>query len=251
MFFESKHSLAEKEFELHLTENHSFPLHLHRSFEFLAQISGCTEVQIDQRSYLLRAGQAVLIFPFQSHSYKMIETGQLLMSIFSADMVPAFCHDLSRLPNDPMMEFTVTELPDTSNALLRRSFLYGICGKFDIGRCYRAVSGKENVLVDLLLYAEQHLCTPCLLRDAAKAVGYDYAYVAKLFKRKVGVPFSRYVNLLRIRQSQLLMRTTSKSITEILYLCGFGSARTFNREFAAATGLSPSAWRRQNDLTVG
>ena len=76
MLFEGKHSFNEQEFKISKGQNLSFMKHIHRSFEFYLQLGGTTEVVIDEKQYVLKAGQAVLIFPFQYHSYKTVENAQ-------------------------------------------------------------------------------------------------------------------------------------------------------------------------------
>ena len=67
MFFEPKHSIEENEFRLSFSKALTFPLHIHRSFEFYAQTDGAADVTVGDRTYRLSAGDAVLIFPFQVH----------------------------------------------------------------------------------------------------------------------------------------------------------------------------------------
>ena len=63
MIFESQHSIDEALFAIRYMMNITFPLHLHRSFEYVEQICGSTEITICDQKYLLKPGDAVLIFP--------------------------------------------------------------------------------------------------------------------------------------------------------------------------------------------
>ena len=69
MFFEPQNSISEAKFGTHYMTNIQFPLHLQRSFEYAEQLSGTSEVTVDQKKYILEPGDAVLIFPLQPHSY--------------------------------------------------------------------------------------------------------------------------------------------------------------------------------------
>jgi YesN/AraC family two-component response regulator len=100
--------------------------------------------------------------------------------------------------------------------------------------------------MELLRYAEQSFRSDCLLRDAAARIGYDYAYVSKFFKRRVGLSFRQYVNLLRINEARRLLKETSDGISEIKDACGFRCLRTFDREFFTVTGKTPSEYRRRH-----
>ncbi|MBQ9115452.1 MAG: AraC family transcriptional regulator [Clostridia bacterium] len=247
MFFESKHSLDENLFRLSVGMGMNFPLHIHRSFEYYAQISGQTRVEIDGKDYLLTPGKAVLIFPFQVHSYCAdTPDEQHRMCIFSPDMVPDFYkQNGSGIPEDNLFEHALSEMPIGDNVFTQRSVAYGICGAFHVGRSYRdAVKGiGDGTLTELLIFADRSFRSECLLRDAAAFIGYDYAYVSKLFKRRIGIPFKQYVNLLRIRESRLLLRSTNDSISSIKEKCGFQTLRSFDREFMRETGMTPSEYR--------
>ena len=109
------------------------------------------------------------------------------------------------------------------------------------------MSGKNDnqILVSLLLFADKNFKSKCLLRDAASTIGYDYAYISKLFKRKAGISFRQYVNNLRIIESKQLLRSDAKSIEEIAEACGFSSLRTFDREFKNQNGISPSEYKKK------
>jgi YesN/AraC family two-component response regulator len=65
----------------------------------------------------------------------------------------------------------------------------------------------------LLIYAEENYKTSCLLEDAAAAIGYDYAYISKKFKRTIGIPFRKYINSLRIVLAKQLLIKETKTIT--------------------------------------
>ena len=90
MFFESNHSLHENEFRIWTSTECNFPLHIHRAFEYFEQISGSTEIMINSQKHTLNAGEAVLIFPLQAHSYATMALGEIRLCIFSPDIVNAF-----------------------------------------------------------------------------------------------------------------------------------------------------------------
>ena len=247
MFFESEHSLSENEFRLWKCNRMSFPIHIHRSFEYFKQIHGSTEIWIDDQKYILKSGEAVLVFPLQPHSYTCIEDGNIQMSIFSPEMVSSFCKkNKSRTPVNNQFTCDLSENLEIDNIYHKKSVAYFICGEFEKDRKYveRSDNLGDNLFVSLLIYADNHFRDRCLLRDAAIAVGYDYAYISKFFKRKVGMSFRQYVNCLRILESKQLFKTTSKSVSEIGEMCGFSSTRAFDREFHDQTGLTPSDYKK-------
>lgn len=248
MFFESFHSMEEDEFRISLGEGIDFPLHLHRAFEFFVQKEGETRVCIDEKMYNLRAGEAVLIFPFQIHSYTCKVVGKFEILFFSPDIVMTFYNHMKNLvPVDNKIQMFSMPEPCADNIYLKKAYAYHVCGMFAQNREYEKVSkGGHAVLAQLLLYANENFRTKCMLRDICTEIGYDYVYISKFFKRAVGIPFRRYVNLLRIRESQYLLKSSSQGMIEIAYESGFSSLRDFDRQFVAIVGCTPTEYRKNH-----
>jgi YesN/AraC family two-component response regulator len=227
----------------------NFPIHIHRSFEYFKQIHGSTEILIDDRKYILKKGESVLIFPFQPHSYICIEDGKIQMAIFSPEIIPSFYkNNKNKIPVNNQFTCKIPEDFTIDNIYQKMSMAYFICGEFEKSCEYADRSNDlgDNLLISLLIYADNHFRDHCLLRDAAKETGYDYAYISKFFKKRVGMSFRQYINCLRILESKQLIKTTSKKISEIGEMCGFASTRAFDREFYFQTGMTPSKYRNED-----
>ena len=52
-----------------------------------------------------------------------------------------------------------------------------------------------------------------------------------------------YRNRIRVEIAILFLRTTTKSISDITWHCGFSTVRNFNRVFRNVTGFAPSEVR--------
>ena len=249
MFFQAAHSLNENEFTVSHSTGISFPMHIHRSFEYFEQISGSTQVCIGEKSYTLTQGEAILVFPLQPHSYTCIEEGKLRMCIFSPDLVADFYKaNENKVPTDHKFRCRLPKEVIAENHFHKSAAAYFICGEFEQGREYSQIANgpDDRLLLSLLLFADKNFCGECLLRDAAARIGYDYAYISKTFKRKVGISFRQYINNLRIIESKRLLKATVQGIEEIAEKCGFSSLRTFDREFREQTGITPSEYRKKH-----
>lgn len=246
MFFESKHSIDQNEFYIRHGEAISFPIHLHRAFECFVQTEGRTLITIDGKEYELNPSDAVLIFPYQVHSYQKIEKGKYSILIFAPEIVAEFAKKTNKkLPANNLFHYEIKSLDEPSNLFLQKSQCYEICGVFDKECEYfkQAESAGDDIIKELLLFIENNFRAECSLKSAAYATGYDYAYISKLFKRRLGIPFKKYVNMLRINEGKQLLISTSKGIMEIMEECGFSCLRTFNREFKELTKSTPTEYR--------
>ena len=247
MFFEPIHSLSENEFILREGKRLSFPIHIHRSFEYFNQINGSTEISIGDKKYILKSGESVLIFPLQPHSYTCIEDGDILTSIFSPEMVSTFYKtNKNKIPKNNKFFCSLPKNINSDNIFHQKAIAYFICGEFEKESEYVEISHKlgDQLLVSILLFADKNYRTPCFLRDAAAEIGYDYAYISKFFKKRVGMSFRQYVNRLRINESKQVLRSDSNTIEEVSEACGFASVRAFDREFRAQTGMTPSDYKK-------
>ncbi len=251
MEFEAAHSFDENEFYLRMGENLDYPLHVHRSFECFTQISGTNEIQIDGVTYTLNAGESVMIFPFQTHSYsaKTSEEHHKLY-IFSPGLVSGFYNRVKdKLPTDNRFSYRLTQDIILENHLHNKALAYFLCGEFDIGRKYvrKSAEFKEGYFEKLLLYVNQNFNKKCSLKDATEHIGYDYAYISKKFKNRTGMTFNSYVNSLRISEAKRLLQTTSGNVGDISEQCGFSSFRSFSRDFRNVTGITPSEYRNRKN----
>ncbi len=73
-------------------------------------------------------------------------------------------------------------------------------------------------------------------------------YPSRIFKRITGIPFTDYMNGVRIKESERLIRLGGLPMSEIALAAGFRSATQFGRVFKKTVGVSPSEYKRQHKL---
>lgn len=69
-------------------------------------------------------------------------------------------------------------------------------------------------------------------------------YLSRIFKKNTGFKFIEYLNGIRIKEAQNLMRKTDKSISEISEMVGYNSATHFGRIFKSITGTTPLNYKQ-------
>lgn len=90
------------------------------------------------------------------------------------------------------------------------------------------------------------------VREVAAAVGLSPRHLARLFENEP-LPPSRFITAMRLEgcSRDLLARPRSaRSIADIAYSWGFGSANSFNRAFRASFDCSPSEWMEKKAAPV-
>ncbi len=246
MFFESHHSREREHFNITVEKNdQGFPLHIHRAFECYCVKSGTATATVNGTDYELSSGEAVLVFPYQRHEYKTKPNTTTWVCIFSPDLVGSFDRRKVSIPVSNKFLFSAENIKPADTLLLKKALCYNICGIFDKNAEYTEKrSEKEDLLSKILHYISQNYKTEFTLEDISHSVGYDYSYISKYFKRMTGQSYKSYLNSLRIGEACRLLKETNKSTSEIAELCGFGTTRSFNREFLKLIGKVPRDYKK-------
>lgn len=79
--------------------------------------------------------------------------------------------------------------------------------------------------------ADEFYITPC--------------HLSRAFKKTTGFTFIEYLNSIRVKEAQKLLKETRKSVMQISEMTGFESQTHFGRVFKGITGLSPLQYRKQ------
>ena len=65
-------------------------------------------------------------------------------------------------------------------------------------------------------------------------------HLSRIFKKEIGVGFNEYINSLRLRQAEFMLRNEDgKSVSEVAFACGFNDSNYFSYRFKKAYGVSP------------
>ena len=74
-----------------------------------------------------------------------------------------------------------------------------------------------------------------------------YHFVRTILNKFLGESWNSYVNRIRAYKAQnILYYNPNKSISEILYECGFNSPNTFYRAFIREFGIHPRVYAPKN-----
>lgn len=232
-----------------------FPLHLHRCLEFVMVTDGTLGIGINTEKYLVHQGEGVLILSNEPHSFFSDEHSAMKSVIFSPELVPSF---LNRVGEKTAMNpvFSVSPLlmdtliPAFSgqkpvDVLEAKGILYLLCSSF-LQQVTLVKNGSKNLplLNRILSYVEEHFAENLTLSTLSAALGYDYYYLSRYFSNTLRIPFHSYLTEYRICYAASLIEQKKYPITDIAYLSGFSSIRTFNAAFQKVKGMTPSAFRK-------
>ena len=100
---------------------------------------------------------------------------------------------------------------------------------------------------DAIAFMEEHYDEDLSLRTIAEQAPPE---PASLFPRPSSAIAAflpgKYLLQLRLERSKELLRSTTRSVTDIALSVGFGDSSYFARVFKVDTGLTPRTWRAKN-----
>ena len=100
-------------------------------------------------------------------------------------------------------------------------------------------------LSDALVYINRNATSGITAADVFAHVGLSHTTVSLAFRQKLGVSVQELLSKTRLEQACRLLET-DLAITDVAGRSGFTTTQYFCRVFAAAYGMSPTAWRSAN-----
>lgn len=95
-------------------------------------------------------------------------------------------------------------------------------------------------------YIDEHYLTLESMETVAVEFDYNYTYLSRMFKKKVGESMSQYILNKKIGLAKEMLETNPElKVTEVSDLCGYSDYRYFGRVFKKNVGISPSEYKEQ------
>lgn len=230
----------------------------HSPLEIWMVIEGAMECWINGRRELLRSGEMVISFSYDTHGYRVLREGSVIGSL----SVPlSVCGDFreeihQKRPQNPVIRDrevfervrgALLEMKNAQSEMIKRGHLYVALGTIlgHLSLKERQEKMDQELSTRLLVYLQEHFGEELSLKSTALALGYHPAYLSHYFTETFHTSFGRYVTMLRLRESVLLMRKGEKDLSTCAYESGFNSLRTFHRVFREEFGCTPKAYMKQ------
>jgi AraC family transcriptional regulator of arabinose operon len=109
-------------------------------------------------------------------------------------------------------------------------------------------SAYDSRVESALQYLNQHFHEPVTVETLAATVALSPSRLAHLFKAQIGSSIVATLLDIRLRQAARLLLFTSLTIDEVAQQVGFQSIFYFSRRFKAHYGMSPSAYRQNEQI---
>lgn len=262
-YYEKREELSKDWFVIEEGKNFSYPTHLHRWYEIIFVKDGIMDVIIDGTVHTLEKNDSVFIFPNQTHQLINRRDSSHRLMLLKPELIAHFNAKVQNcIPTDPQKHIDSgawTELflsaSESSSFEEIKGITYIYCGFFSKDE-FISVSDKDtsdgaDLMHRIFRFADENYLKSCSLKDLSAHIGYDYSYLSKLFSERIGVSFTEYVNMLRIDRACYLLKNTELPVLNISEMCGYGSLRSFNRNFIKQTQMTPREYKRSSAVYAG
>lgn len=105
--------------------------------------------------------------------------------------------------------------------------------------------GISQPIRECCAYVRNHFTEQLTLEDIAGKMGYTEYYLARKFKKEMGIKLLDYIKEVRLEYAKIWLTTTNKSVEEISYQLRFDSRSYFSRVFKEKNGITPVEFRNR------
>lgn len=259
-FYESRRRI----YDCHVWRHPNFPLHLHKHMEFVHVTEGEMDATVAGTCYHLIAGDCLMIYPNQIHSYSSVGEVGMLLIIADMDIIGEFdreftyydmespCFRKSSLSRYGQMVLDIlVELglrresrPFRQDKGLLMALLADIYENIPVIK--KDKPSDLNITQKLLQYVNDNITGELTAQKVAKELGISPYYLSHIFSSQLNISFPSYVAQQRMILACNLLKDSRKTVTEISYECGFSNLRTFHRSFLQRYECTPTQWRERS-----
>lgn len=225
---------------------------LHHRFVLLVALEGTVTACVDDREVVLRAGEGLLIFPFQFHHYLQPSTDEILWLVVTFEYADAAALEPLRFRpfgitpqlRDLFRELLVVYAQAGETKLVVLLLMVVLARLRTAKRIRRRRAGDAPSMVTqvnmLAVNSPEHL----VVKQIARKLGISQSHLRTRFAASCGVSLGRHLRRLRLEKACGMLRLGNSRVSEVAESCNFNSIFSFSRAFHTAYGMSPLAYRK-------
>lgn len=229
--------------------------HIHQFAELVVLLEGELDVTVDGTTERMIPGQAAFVFPFQPHGYRSEVKNKLALILFSPSLIPNFFRETAGTvgersvftPSDSTfaaLNKKIISAPDLTLSGVK-GCLYLALDDFVCATPMKKASSESNMSAGVVSYINEHMTEDLTLNSIAAALGYSPKYLSNCIGKLFGMNLRTLIAAIRVNKAKYLLRETDKTGLEIMAECGFGTERSFHRQFKAVLGRTPKYIREK------
>ena len=105
------------------------------------------------------------------------------------------------------------------------------------------INSSHKIVSEVTTYINNNYQDDISLFSVAYKFHVSPHHLSRIFKKYIGFTFTEYLNGIRIKEAQELLRKTSIKIQDIAEKVGFRSSTQFGRSFKKISGVSPNTYK--------
>lgn len=233
--------------------------HFHSQIELYFVDDGEMEAIVNDKRRLLTKGQMSVALSYDAHAYRTPEYSKSSTFIIPAFMCTDFVESVKGkraiypfILNDETVKKIkdcIKEInkPDI-NPISLSGYIHIILGEILDRLGFEET--QRNIDTDfasrLLLYINENFTSDISLKTLSCEFGYSESYISRFFKENFNTGLNQYINMLKLKNTLLLMSENKHNITYCAFESGFTSMRTFYRVFYNEFGCTPKQYMEVN-----
>lgn len=244
-----------------ITKNHSSPYHV---FHFV--VRGNCDFYYQNKRYKLGTN-AVYYFPsfykIKYNSDKSNPCKHVWFGVKGIDLVEYLKDVKGITPQTPILElhnpeefishlvdFFENNTQETITEEKMLSLFFNFIDNIKDTRINKTISTQKFVDEIKNLILNNYMNIYFNINAAIQTTYLSHSRICTLFKENTGISMKQYLDKIRLSKSRELLETTSMSIIEISYQCGYRDSLYFSAAFKKFYGCSPSDFRHKNGINI-
>ena len=224
--------------------------HYHPWYEFNYVAKGSVYTTVNQKEFLIRAGESYLISPGGIHSPRHNKTGDDgicirfslggddegdVMRVLGAPHPYPFVSDVEKLNVSGGVRYT------------QASFAAWLMHLYDLKSRRTALPpAPENTFAaQVILYLTEYHMKKIRVAEVANALNTSVRTLSRKFLAQTGMTVTEKLTSIRIEHAKRLLISTECSMYEIAEQCGFENEFYFSKIFRQKENITPSRYRKQ------
>lgn len=114
--------------------------------------------------------------------------------------------------------------------------------------CVRKARARSNISRQIQIccdYIEINIEQELSIKELAAHIGYTDYYLARKFRKEIGISLSEYIHMVKIERAKYLLRNTTLDIQDISARLHYCSHSYFSDIFRKATSVTPKEYRQK------
>lgn len=232
--------------------------HVNLQAEIFIVFSGKVRAVSNGRETVISAGEAFFVNSLEVHAFFAEGESSAAVVMFNISEFPA----IEKRTDGYTAEPNITKLTEKKTDEIKRrmtededtvfydeveiaSLIYPLFSEIfrqNVLRKSCDAQSSETLIKAMKIILEKY-DTDITLEKVAHMVGIHPIHLGRCIKKRLGEGFVDILSSIRVDKAIRMLTSGDEKISDIAYLCGFGSVRNFNRVFLKICKITPSQWR--------